>query len=66
MCLFCNQKDEKNLKLLFITIVKDIKIAFYEDSRMDENKSLLFLILMIVLDEKFVSDILEKEFRGFF
>ncbi len=58
-------KDEKILKLLFITILKDIKITFYEDSRMDENKSLLFLILMIVLDEKFISDILEKEFKNF-
>jgi len=56
-----DEKDNKLLECLFINLIKDIKIAFYEKKEISKEKGIIFLILMLSLDKEFVFESIEKE-----
>jgi hypothetical protein len=60
-----DKKDKKLLECVFISFLKDIKISYYENKEIDKAKALIFLIFMLILDKKFISKNIEKEFGNF-
>jgi len=56
-----DKKDKKLLECAFINFLKDIKISYYENKEIDKAKALIFLIFMLILDKKFISESIKKE-----
>ena len=59
-----DKKDKKLLEFVFISFLKDIKISYYENKEIDKAKALIFLIFMLILDKKFISENIKKELRS--
>jgi hypothetical protein len=61
-----DEKDELLIKCCFINILKDIKIAYYENKKLDKSLYFIFFILMFVFAsdkeyKEFVNESIERE-----
>ena len=63
---YLDEKDEKLLESVFVNFLKEIKISFYENNKLETEEVFILFVFILVLDNDVVSKNIERELENLY